>query len=517
MPIRMSRDENSNEGYSGNQGSRGNGGGGIGGGGGFPGGNLIGMLLPLLFRYPKLLIVVAVLAGGYYFFGKGCSKTTAQTNQTVFAKGATLDKDVYDKNEVYAALENGEPLPDRVSLEKFTPIAKDQGQQGSCVGWGSTYYGRTILESVRTGQDPNAIAFSPAFTYNQIGLEDCQGTYITKAVDLLTNVGSVGFNQFPYTDQSCQKMPDNNLLQQATTFKMRGANRLTLNGDDYTVDVNAMRQNLAHNAPVIIGMMVGGSFMQAMEGKEVWQPTQSDFNKNGFGGHCMCVIGYDDKFFEDDGAFLIQNSWGQRWGKNGKAWVSYKDFVYFTNEAYGMDVMPSKQDQSKLACNFSLIDKESKQEIPLTAKGNNIFETISKLAIGDKFKVKLTNNIECYVYIFGKETDNSSYVLFPYTPKHSAYCGITGTRVFPRDYSMEVDKVGNKDVIGILFSKEKLDFKALNEKLTANKQLDFNTRFFNLVKEQTVNGTNFKQANGVAFEAEVLDKKIIPVIIEINK
>jgi hypothetical protein len=57
-------------------------------------------------------------------------------------------------------------------------------------------------------------------------------------------------------------------LKEASQFKMKGANRLSISGDDYTVDVNAIRENLAHNAPVVIGMSVGGTFMQDMEGKD---------------------------------------------------------------------------------------------------------------------------------------------------------------------------------------------------------------------------------------------------------
>lgn len=511
----MSKDDDSNEGFSGNQGS---GSSNSGGGGGFPGGNLIGFLLPLLFRYPKLFIVVLILGGGYYFFNKGCSDPSNKKQSSTYTKGATLNQDVYDKNEVYAALDNGEPLPDRVTLEKFAPTPKDQGQQGSCVGWGSTYCARTVLESAITGKNPDEIAFSPAFTYNQIGLQDCQGTYITKAVALLSNTGSVPFNEFPYTDKSCEKQPDNNLLLEARNFKMKGATRLTLNGDEYTVDVNAIRQNITRNAPVIIGMAVGGSFMQDMEGQEFWQPTYSDYNKNGFGGHCMCVIGYDDKYFKDDGAFLIQNSWGPKWGVNGRAWISYKDFVQFTNEAYGIDAMPSKQDQSKLNCNISLIDKNTKEEIKLIDKGNNVFECAQKLKIGQKFKVKITNNVACYVYIFAKETDNTSYVLFPYTPKHSAYCGITGTRIFPRDYSMEVDKIGTKDVIAILISKQKIDFKTFNDKLNQTTKTEFSTRLFKQVENETTNHIRFEKSNGISFNAEVLiEKSIVPLIIEINK
>jgi hypothetical protein len=52
----------------------------------------------------------------------------------------------------------------------------------------------------------------------------------------------------------------------------------------------------------------------------------------------------------------------------------------------------------------------------------------------------------------GQETDKGSYVLFPYTEKHSAYCEIKGTRMFPKDYSMSPDEIGDRDVMAIFIN-----------------------------------------------------------------
>lgn len=524
MPIRMTDDDDANSGYSGNQEDK-IGGGGNGGGGGFPGGALIGMLLPLLMRNPKLLIPAIIIGGLFFFFKGGCSgggtdnKVIVNPNKSSYGTGATLDSKVYDSTDVYASLSPDEQslLPERVSLERFAPSPGDQGQQGSCVGWGSAYCAQTILQSVSLQQNPEQIKFSPAFAYNQIGLEGCQGTYIDRAMDLMTERGGVPFNKFPYDENSCSKQPDNYVLKEAEVFKIKGANRLSISGEDYTCDVNAMRENLAHNAPVVIGMMVGGTFMQEMEGKEAWIPTNSDYNQSGFGGHCMCVIGYDDYKFENDGGFLIQNSWGPRWGKNGRAWVSYKDFVQFANEAYGVYPLPDKANETRLSCAIGLVDKDTKQMYPLVSKGNNLYAVNGSMKIGAKFKVQLKNNIECYVYVFGKEVDNSSYVLFPYTPKHSAYCGITGTRVFPRDKSMTPDDKGNKDYIAVVVSKKALDFKTLNEKFNSNKTADFQQRINEVLANDIITNVQFKNDTRINFVADTKDKSIIPFIIEIQK
>lgn len=52
-----------------------------------------------------------------------------------------------------------------MSLQRFCPTPQNQGQQGSCVGWGSAYTARTILQAVATGENPNQIAFSVLVFY----------------------------------------------------------------------------------------------------------------------------------------------------------------------------------------------------------------------------------------------------------------------------------------------------------------------------------------------------------------
>ena len=198
---------------------------------------------------------------------------------------------------------------------------------------------RTILEAARTGADPNTLKFSPAFLYNQIGLDGCEGSYINRAMDFMSQRGSVPYDPFPYNDQDCSRQPDQQLLDQARQFRMRGSNRLTVGEQTDKIDLRAIKENLSQGAPVVIGMMVGGSYMQPMMGQDVWNPTQDDAAMMGFGGHAQCVVGYDDAKY--GGAFLIMNSWGPQWGHNGFAWVRYKDFKYFVGRHMASKSMPA--------------------------------------------------------------------------------------------------------------------------------------------------------------------------------
>ena len=63
-------------------------------------------------------------------------------------------------------------------------------------------------------------------------------------------------------------------------------------------------------------------------------------------GHAVTIIGWDDKYSrnnfnsncrpENDGAWLILNSWGADWGNNGTAWVSYEDINFLNSIPFGI-------------------------------------------------------------------------------------------------------------------------------------------------------------------------------------
>lgn len=257
--------------------------------------------------------------------------------------------------------------------------------------------------------------------------------------------------------------------------------------------------------------------MQGMLGKEFWNPTSSDFNQSGFGGHAMCVVGYDDYY--EGGSFLIMNSWGTDWGKGGFAWVRYSDFKEFNVEAYGLYPMgdASKKKVDSFSGSFGLELNSGNKSIQLRNVEGNYFETVGKVKKGDKFKVEFTNNIECYTYVFGEEIDGSSYVLFPYTPKHSPYCGITGTRLFPRDYSMTPDEKGEKDKIVVVITREPIDYVAMNKKISSAKGVTYEEKLANVMGNNVNQKINFSGSELVNFTMTSMFKEPIYFVIGVNK
>ncbi len=522
MPIRSVKDKNRNT--AGNYP-----GGGGGGGRKMPGGinsGCLTALLPLLFKNPKIAIIVLAIGAAIYFLG-GKNLIQSAAGGGAFSLGADLNEQMYDQAEVFEPLADNikNPMPEQVSLLQYAPQRLNQGQQGSCVAWSSAYSARSILYARQTGKRPDEVAFSPSFMYNQIGLDGCQGSYIIRAMENMQKVGALPFKQFPYDENDCSSQPAQFQLQEAGAFRINGFNRLSVSGDDYKVDMLAVKQNLAQGAPVVIGMMVGGTFMKGMLGEKVWIPSASDYNKMGFGGHAMSVIGYDD--YLEGGAFQIMNSWGNEWGENGIGWVRYRDFDFFVKEAYGMDAMGAadKQDDTRLKAEFGLAsynddltDLRNLPAIPLNYKNGITYSVAQPVKKGDKFKIEVTNSSACYTYIFGQETDGSSYVLFPYTPKHSPFCGITGTRLFPKDHSLQADDIGTQDIMAIIVTKKPVDYNVLNEAISNSRQVSFAAKIAEALGPKLRRDINFVSTSGnVSFDAPINNSDAVAFVIEVDK
>jgi hypothetical protein len=507
-----------------------------GGGGRFPGSGggsglfqFLPLILGLLIRKPLLLVVV-LIAGGFFYLRGGCHMGGGAQQEQLqsFGTGGVLDPKQFDKAQIYEGLDESKTdLPEAVSLLKFAPERKNQGQQGSCVAWSSAYAARSILEASTTGSNPNQGAFSPAFMYNQIGLNGCQGSYIIRAMENMTQVGAVPYNEFAYDENDCTRQPSSQLKEEAEQYRMLGFTRLT-DGDRLNVlDLHAIKEHLSKDVPVVIGMMVGGSFMQEMKGQEIWHPHDDDYSQMGFGGHALCVIGYDDR--KEGGAFQIMNSWGPEWGQNGVAWVKYNDFKRFVREAYGLNKMPKRGEaavEKALECNIGLVEAKTKQYIPLRITNTNVFTTASPLVKGTTFKMEVKNNVECYVYVLGKETDGTSYVLFPYPSKQdptktkfSPYCGITGYRLFPRGMSMMADSIGTRDEMAVVVSKEPLNVFQLNDKVNNNRSGGFAQALQTATRSQSVSNVQFTNTSEgtIHFATTVGDKNAVVCIVEVEK
>ncbi len=524
MPIRMTDDPNQPADDSG------------GGGGrrpGFPGGGGGGLtaLLPLLlglFKGKGLIVLLALAAGAYFLLGKSGGCNLSQVTQLFSQSGYSFSPEEFNKASVYEELDENNPgnaLPEAVTLLKFAPERLNQGQQGSCVAWSCAYASQTILTSAATGADPNRIAFSPSYLYNQIRLEDCQGSYLQRAMEAMRQNGGVPLAQYPYNDQDCARMPSSSDVEKGRQNTIHGYTRLTSGDNINQISIRAIKEHLAKDAPVAIGMMVGQSFMQDMMGRDLWEPAGMDESQMGMGGHAMSVIGYDVRKY--GGAFQIRNSWGPDWGQNGVAWVRYGDFQTYVKEAYGIDPLPKRNEVANipLECTIGMVNNANNQYIQLTNSGSNMFQTVSPITAGTRFKVEINNKTECYIYIFGREVDGTSYVLFPYmkpgetVSKHSPYCGITGYRLFPRAQSLEADTIGTRDYIAIVVSKDELQYNQLNQAISNSTQSTYEGKVNEALQSILISSARYSSTGDgrISFRVDANSNKAVAAIVTFDK
>lgn len=515
MAIRFRPDNNNNGGN--NNDNRG------GGRGGRNNSALIMAVIMFAFRYPKFAIPIIIVGAIAFFFLGGGSGITSNNNnsQDIYNMGCKISQEKYDESKVFAALSSSSSkysIPTKVSLRQYAPRPLNQGSQGSCVGWASAYAARTILESASTGVNPNNTAFSPSFLYNQIGIKGCQGAYTGEALEHMKQRGLLEFSKFPYNENSCTQQPTKAQLQEATQHKIRGYNRLTKTGRNYDVDLEAVKQNIAQGAPVIIAAKVPYSF-QDMIGKKVWKAKSSEKrNVNNLGGHAMCLIGYDDTKQQ----FEIQNSWGTQWGDNGFIFVSYADFKIFCREAYG--VFPHQKAKTASATDFAiecgLYDVATGSTLNLRNVRDNLFETTSPIKIGTELKIEITNSLECFTYVFSKEADNgnrqgNALKIFPPSDQYSSYMGIVGTRLFPRNGKFFADDEGTRDFMAIVYSKNELNPDQIRQSIDNAGRGNFYDNVMSAVGNRAFQNLNYKSKSGnlVSFKQSANAKQDVAVVV----
>jgi len=369
-------------------------------------------------------------------------------------------------------------VPKKYSLKGFSPTPGNQGKQPSCVGWASGYGARTIANAVKNGWKYNTTkinqnTYSPAFVYNLIkfkGDVNCKkGSYIADAMKLLNNFGILPLKDFNYNQTNCISKPSTYGYQKAKNNTILTYERLAKWDNPYNL-VGKVKKAIANKNPVVIGMQIYSTFYNA---KGVW-PGPNGTKR--LGGHAMVVVGYDDTKY--GGAFEILNSWGTKWGNNGFIWVKYKDFKLHTKTAY---VLIDKTKKPKINVNTNVSTTVLAGEMTLKlSNGQNMTPVLSNDASrnfsivkatkttykinksyssGTQFRIYLKNKQKGYVYLIGYGSgDKSVSKLYPFD-KFSDYFSYTNSEIaLPNeDYFIEFDSKPGRDILCVLYSKEKLD------------------------------------------------------------
>ncbi|MBL7817946.1 MAG: hypothetical protein JNL70_23255 [Saprospiraceae bacterium] len=302
---------------------------------------------------------------------------------SVFAQAQTglLEDDEDYKKATVIQLPSGSKsdLPPSVDLTSYCPFVGNQGKISSCVGWSVGYGLMTITKAIQDDEtDRKKItdeAYSALFVYNQVRSSDgnCNsGSNMTDALTFIANSGNCLAKEFGFNVEDCYVRPESGLKMRAQRNKIAGFNRLFNTDTDPNIKVDVMRKVLAKKKPLAIGLKINEQF-KSLFGKEYWNPL---LGAEPVEGHAMVVVGYDDAL----SCFIVMNSWGKVWGKEGFIKIKYKDMGNYCRYAYAIHNYNQPQFSEPIAMTVSGMQAPKQSLIRPTVASNNTPNTNNNTA-----------------------------------------------------------------------------------------------------------------------------------------
>ncbi|MBQ6769465.1 MAG: hypothetical protein IJP44_00645 [Bacteroidales bacterium] len=463
-----------------------------------------------------------------------CMASFAQ--EEYYMTGLPLDDGTYDQLErkaVYATKGADAPLPKQHSLLEYCPIAKSQGQHGTCTSWASVYAARTIAEAVRHGWTSRETiteeAFSPLFVYAQTKKTDdfacSQGIHIWQALNLMKEQGCAKYRDF---NVLCAEGTEvgKSLQEAASQYKIDDYLPLIKKDYDAQKKEEMVKKSLVENKPVVIAMWLPSSFSDAgrilnMNREPASFPRTNYYNHDPY--HAMCVVGYDDNMA--GGAFQIMNSWGNHWRNDGFVWVKYADFARCVDQAYEVTVNPlpkpvpepepiALSGRFKIQLTHDAVQKTNPNTILKVRLDDAGHYVIQKTFYeSDQFRLYVSNGEEAYVYVIGSDMKRSDVLLFP-NENVSARLGNSYAIALPSETaSITMDETKGTDYWCVLYSIEELDIQETMRKMEAASG-SFHDRVKTALGDKMVPKDDVRFVmNRIEFSARS-EKTVVPVIIE---
>ena len=209
----------------------------------------------------------------------------------------------------------------------------DQGNTGSCVGWGSAE-GVLRWHFVKARKLANTEMLSPrylwmasketdVYTTRPTSFIESDGTWLTAALNIAQKFGVVTNKVLPFKLGGAQQMYTGTANAfYATASQLRIASYFNLGRD-----LAAWRNWLATKGPILTRLDVDKHFMDATATKgnlDQYDPSSIQ------GGHCVALVGYIN------GRFIVRNSWGTGWGDKGFAYAAEGYAQPAFTEAFGV-------------------------------------------------------------------------------------------------------------------------------------------------------------------------------------
>ncbi len=208
-------------------------------------------------------------------------------------------------------------LPKSIDLRKTAKVnIYDQGTTSSCSG-NAIAAGYSILHMIKKGIPIN---LSRLFIYyNSRKVNGREGTdggaHLADCFISMKNQGCCLESMWPFSTMTVTVQPEAMCYIEALKHCTEQQNT-ELNPNNL---LNEIKQCLANNLPVVIGILVYTSMESNNVARTGYIPMPNTSAEQLRGGHALTVVGYND----DDQHVCIQNSWGTTWGDQGYGYIPY--------------------------------------------------------------------------------------------------------------------------------------------------------------------------------------------------
>lgn len=235
------------------------------------------------------------------------------------------------------------PLP--IDYRPKLPPVFDQGNRGTCVACAADWTLKAYQEIMQNDFPANGL--SAAFLYTlckQVDENpDVEGTTPKAAMQVLRSYGICLEDTMPYStiaDLPAPQIPavTNDALAEAGNYKISTyAQICSMQDINRSNTITVMREALKREGPFIMALLVCENFKPNINGVLPLPAGRI------LGGHAVGIAGD----LPDKNCFILRNSWGKSWGRNGYAylpyeWVTGKKFCtgWYTFEAWTATDLP---------------------------------------------------------------------------------------------------------------------------------------------------------------------------------
>lgn len=248
-----------------------------------------------------------------FFLGFGNSIRKEYGNG--YHTGALPDK-VDDRDKEFEVIAGSEILPSQFFLTDFASSVKNQGFENSCVPHAASLIYEMELRIKGDVFDCSEQQLYFEGRKKSLLFPQDNGMYPRDILKVMLNSGIAPETLCPYDSVSMNNSPGKLADSFKKWFKIKEFYNIT--------EVQGAKKEISNYHPLIFNIPVYSS---------LYSSASEVGPKTGIlqGYHEMAVIGYNDEKPNNDGskgALLAQNSWGLKWGINGRIWIPYNWLDY---------------------------------------------------------------------------------------------------------------------------------------------------------------------------------------------